>query len=68
MVQFWLNYWHILISKGMNGFTTNTLMIGIQYSFHFKYFTDIIKDMRRMVCIGKPQNQYFNNVNLFTMK
>ena len=28
---YWLNYWHILISKGMSGFTSNTLLIRIHY-------------------------------------
>ena len=29
--QYWLNYWHIPISKGTSGFTSNTLLIRIQY-------------------------------------
>ena len=24
---YWLNYWHILVSKGMSGFKSNTLLI-----------------------------------------
>ena len=32
---YWLNYWHILISKGTCGFISNTLLIRIQY---FQYF------------------------------
>ena len=35
-----LNYWHILISKGSSGFTSNTLFLRIQYCYQFKYFTD----------------------------
>ena len=27
LVNYWLNYWHILISKGTNGFTSNTLYV-----------------------------------------
>ena len=46
---YWLNYWHILISKGASGFTSNTSLIRIQYCYQFKYFTDLIKVMRRMV-------------------
>ena len=25
--KYWLNYWHILISKGTSGFISNTLLI-----------------------------------------
>ena len=35
---YWLTYWHILISKGTSGFTSNTLLIRIQYCYQFKYF------------------------------
>ena len=38
-ICYWLSYWHILISKGTRGFTSNTLMIRIQYCYQFKYFT-----------------------------
>ena len=31
--RYWLNYWHFLISKGTSGFTSNTLLIRIQYCF-----------------------------------
>ena len=47
--RYWLNYWHVLISKVMSGFTSNTLLVRIQYCYPFKYFTDLIKVMRRMV-------------------
>ena len=47
--KYWLNYWHILISKGLSGFTSNTLLIMTQYFYQFKYFTDLIKAIRRMV-------------------
>ena len=26
---YWLNYWHILVSKDMSGFMSNTLLISI---------------------------------------
>ena len=29
--MYWLNYGHILISKGTSSFTSNTLLIRIQY-------------------------------------
>ena len=35
---YWLNYWHILISKDASGFTSNTLLIRIQYCYQLKYF------------------------------
>ena len=31
--HFWLNYWHTLISKDTSGFTSNSLLIKIQYWF-----------------------------------
>ena len=34
-VKYWLNYWHTLISKDMSGFTSNTLLIRIQYCHQF---------------------------------
>ena len=46
---YWLNYWHILISKGTSGFTSNTSLIMIQYFYQFKYPTDLIKVMRRII-------------------
>ena len=36
-IQYWLNYWHILISKGTSGFSSNTLLIRIEYFYQFKY-------------------------------
>ena len=33
LCEYWLNYWHILISKDTSGFTSNTLLIGIQYCY-----------------------------------
>ena len=33
----------------MSGFTSNTLLIRIQYCHQFEYFTDLIKVKRRMV-------------------
>ena len=39
---YWLNYWYILISKGTSGFTSSTC-------YQFKYISDLIKVMRRMV-------------------
>ena len=33
--NYWLNYWHILISKGTSGFTSNTLLIRIQYEMKY---------------------------------
>ena len=48
LIQYWLNYWHILISKDTSSFMSNTLLIRIQYCYQFKYFADLIKVMRRM--------------------
>ena len=33
----------------MSGFTSNTLLIRIQYCYQFKYLTDLIKTRIRMV-------------------
>ena len=32
---YWLNYWHTLISKGTCNFTSNTLLVRIQYCSQF---------------------------------
>ena len=32
-IWYWLNYRHILVSKGTSGFTSNTLLIRIQYCY-----------------------------------
>ena len=56
--DYWLNHWHILLSKGTSGFTSNTLLIRIQYCYQFKYFTDLIKVMRRMVKWNLKWNIY----------
>ena len=34
---YWLNYWHILISNGTSGFTSNTLLIRFQYITDFLF-------------------------------
>ena len=46
LITEWLNYWHILISKDMSGFTSNTLLIRIQYH-QFKYFTRFNKSYEK---------------------
>ena len=46
---YWLHDWHILKSNDKSSFTSNTLLIKIQYCYQFKYFTDLIQVMRRMV-------------------
>ena len=33
--RYWLNYWHILISKGTSSFKSNTLLIKIQKKLWF---------------------------------
>ena len=33
--EYWLNYWHFLISKGTSGLTSYTLLIRIQYCYQF---------------------------------
>ena len=48
---YWLNYWHIMISKGTSCLTSDTLMIPIQYCYLFKQFTECINVMRRMVIL-----------------
>ena len=35
---YWLNYWHILDKKGMSRFTSNTLLIRIQYVISLNTF------------------------------
>ena len=54
---YWLNDWHILISKGMSSFTSNTLLISIQYCYQFKYFTDLIKQWEKLL------NELWNEIN-----
>ena len=54
--KYWLNYLHTSSSKGTSGFTSNTLLIKIQYCYQFKYFLDLIKVMRRMVKWSKLLN------------
>ena len=41
----------------MSGFTSNTLLIRIQYCYQFKYFTDLIKTMTKMV------NEIWNEIS-----
>ena len=67
---YWLNFWYILISKGTSGFMSNTLLIRIQYCYPFKYFTDLIKVMRRMVkwnvkCMYVIGQKTFENYEMF---
>ena len=42
----------------MSGFTSNTLLIRIQYCYQFKYFADFIKTMRRMVKWNMKWNKW----------
>ena len=35
---YWLNYWHILISKCTSDFTSNTFLIRIQYCYPFIWY------------------------------